>query len=916
MSVTSSSYTNKVRTFPGFVGLFIAVALLASCGGGGGGGGSDSGNVDAPVASDDAATVSEGASVTIDLAANDTDANNVLNLTSITIASAPSSGSVSVNADGTVDYLHNGSETVSDSFTYTIKNSIGGTSNAATVSITVTPVNDTPVANDDDASVNQNDSVIIDLAANDTDAEGAIDLTSITVTGAPVSGNVVINGDGTVTYTSTAAVLSDSFTYTIDDLSGATSNTATVSLTVLEGFNEVLFTTAVVSSASDSGGANVRQFQANDGITGDATNGWVAAGGDATPSITLNFDTPKTIYRVTLSDLVGLADQVTSATIAFSNGDEIQVVAPLPNDGTAESFVFPPKTVSSVTVTLETANGAFGLSEIGVFSSLDPGQTTLKTDLFNDGNVADWPVTNDCQKGSSNWGLTSDQFTQTGDCRGFSDEGVELGSYPVLDGFTVKDMDLRLRFKSTDVSGSGATWVNGAIGLLFAYRPDDYYRVDISRIEGHTKLWKKVGDGLGGANFTELTTSPQSYTPGQWVNLRVVRQNGVIVVYMNGVKTMAVEDNEPALNSNPFQIALMCARNESCTFDNLVVLSAPSNPIVGANIEDVAGHTSGEYFVNTSGSLAVNAVVTDDSNITAVEFVVDEALPGQATFTDNNGAPYTATFALLPEGEHTLRTYLRNAGGRLTGAEASDELPQVGVSGIHLVGLGDSIAGGLFDDDASDDVSTDGRNTSGGYQPVLNNLLASANITPVTVLNEGNPDETSAEGAARITAVLARSPAAQAYLTLYGANDSGGSVQTPPGTGLSCTDLVNFTGCDAGYLGSFKHNIQQIINAAAAAGKATILGKTSPHLGDAPRDDRIQDYNGVIDELIADNGFTYTAPDFHAYFTANPGDMADNLHPNGAGYKAMADGWCKHMNGVSLPDKGVIICNEASPFPN
>ena len=43
-----------------------------------------------------------------------------------------------------MDYTHDGSETTSDSFTYTIDDLSGATSNTATVDITVTPVNDAP----------------------------------------------------------------------------------------------------------------------------------------------------------------------------------------------------------------------------------------------------------------------------------------------------------------------------------------------------------------------------------------------------------------------------------------------------------------------------------------------------------------------------------------------------------------------------------------------------------------------------------------------------------------------------------------------------------------------------------------------------------------------------------------------------
>ncbi|HXK23392.1 MAG TPA: LamG-like jellyroll fold domain-containing protein [Myxococcota bacterium] len=93
-----------------------------------------------PVAVADSATVAEGGSVPIAVAANDTDAEGALNLASIAIGSGPSHGSVVVNSNGTVTYTHDGSETTSDSFTYTIRDAAGAVSNAATVSLTITPV--------------------------------------------------------------------------------------------------------------------------------------------------------------------------------------------------------------------------------------------------------------------------------------------------------------------------------------------------------------------------------------------------------------------------------------------------------------------------------------------------------------------------------------------------------------------------------------------------------------------------------------------------------------------------------------------------------------------------------------------------------------------------------------------------------
>jgi VCBS repeat-containing protein len=86
----------------------------------------------------------EGNSILVDLAANDSDVDNALDLNSISIIAAPANGTLVVNGDGTVTYNHDGSETSSDSFTYTISDISGAISNTATVNITVTPVNDAP----------------------------------------------------------------------------------------------------------------------------------------------------------------------------------------------------------------------------------------------------------------------------------------------------------------------------------------------------------------------------------------------------------------------------------------------------------------------------------------------------------------------------------------------------------------------------------------------------------------------------------------------------------------------------------------------------------------------------------------------------------------------------------------------------
>ncbi len=117
------------------------------------------------------------------------------------------------------------------SATITINVSDGKAVTSETFLVTVTPMNDDPVAVDDSANKNKKQAdVTIDVLANDYDVDGdPLTVTSVTQ---GTQGSVVNNGDGTVTYTpNSGASGSDSFTYTISDGNGGTA-TATVTINI------------------------------------------------------------------------------------------------------------------------------------------------------------------------------------------------------------------------------------------------------------------------------------------------------------------------------------------------------------------------------------------------------------------------------------------------------------------------------------------------------------------------------------------------------------------------------------------------------------------------------------------------------------------------------------------------------------
>ncbi|RLJ15886.1 hypothetical protein DJ031_16435 [bacterium endosymbiont of Escarpia laminata] len=180
---------------------------------------------DLPTADDDAGTTAEGGSVTVSVLDGDADAEG--SALTVTNLSVPTNGTATLNADGTVTYTHNGSETINDSFTYTANDGTADSA-VATVNITVTPVNDVPVAGADSGTVDEGGTVTIDLLANDTDGEND----SLSVAGLilPSHGNLINNQDGTVVYEHDGGeTTSDSFTYTAFD---GTANSAVTTVTI------------------------------------------------------------------------------------------------------------------------------------------------------------------------------------------------------------------------------------------------------------------------------------------------------------------------------------------------------------------------------------------------------------------------------------------------------------------------------------------------------------------------------------------------------------------------------------------------------------------------------------------------------------------------------------------------------------
>lgn len=208
-------------------------------------------NIDrAPDAVADSFTTAEDTSVIIDVLANDSDADsNSLTVTHIdgqavalgeTITLTDGTGTATLNSFG-ITFTPAADYNGAVSFTYAVSD--GTASTTGTVSGTVTPVNDAPVAVADSFTTAEDTSITINVLANDTDVDGG-DLNVIMIAGQLVAVNqpialssgeglVTLNADGTITFAPTANYNGPvSFTYAVGQGPGAAMSSTTVTGTV------------------------------------------------------------------------------------------------------------------------------------------------------------------------------------------------------------------------------------------------------------------------------------------------------------------------------------------------------------------------------------------------------------------------------------------------------------------------------------------------------------------------------------------------------------------------------------------------------------------------------------------------------------------------------------------------------------
>ena len=422
-------------------------------------------------------------------------------------ATDPAHGSVVVNSNGSYTYTPGAKYNGADNFTISIADGNGGAT-TVTVDITVTPVNETPVGTGDSKTTPENTAVSGTVTGTDGDGNQL----AFSKATDPVHGSVVVNSDGSYTYTPNNKYNgTDNFTIGISDGNGG-STTVAVDIIVTpvnespRGTGDSKTTpenTAVsgIVTGTDGDGDQLAFSKAT-----DPAHGTAAVGSDGS-------------YTYTPDNKYNGADNFT-ISIADGNGGSTTVVVDIivtpVNEsprGTGDSKTTPENTAVSGTVTGTDGDG----DQLTFSKATDPARGTVTvgsdgsytytpdnkynggdnfTISISDGNGGSTTVTVDIIVTPVN-----EAPTGTGDSQTTPENTAVSGAVTGIDG----DGDQLTYSKATDPAHGTATV--GSDGS-YTYTPDNKYN-------GTDKFTIGISDGNGGSTTVtvDITVTPVNEAP-------------------------------------------------------------------------------------------------------------------------------------------------------------------------------------------------------------------------------------------------------------------------------------------------------------------------------------------------------------------------------------------------------------------
>jgi VCBS repeat-containing protein len=872
-----------------------------------------------PVAVNDAYTVAEGGTLNVaapGVLTNDSDPDGDP-ITALLVSGPARASSFTLNANGSFNYVHDGSETTSDSFTYRASDG-SATSNIATVSITVTPVNDVPVANNDNATVAEGGTINMaapGVLANDTDPDGPNALTAILVTGPAHASSFTLNPNGSYVYVHDGSeTTSDSFTYKASD-GVATSNTATVSITITP-VNDAPVAHNDTYSVAEGGTLN----QTAPGVLGNDTDSdsptltaVLVSGPAHASSFTLNpngsftyvHDGSETVsdsftykandgslnsnvatVNITVTPVNDAPVAVNDGPYNVSEGGTLSVASPgvLTNDTDVDS-----PTLTAVLVSGPAHAASFTLNPNGSFTYVHDGSETL-TDSFtyraNDGSL------------NSNVATVSITITPVNDAPTAVND-----SYTVAEGGTLNQAAPGVLGNDTDPDSPTLTaiLVSGpAHASSFTLNPDGSFTYLHDGSETTTDSFTyKANDGSATSNTATvaITVTPVNDAPVANNDAYTVNEGGTISPAAPGVLANDTDPDSPTLTavlvSGPTHAASFVL-NADGSFTYVHDGSETTSDVFTYRANDGSANSSVATVTITVSPVNDAPVANNDTATVAEGGTINQSAPGVlGNDTDSDSPTLTA---VLVSGPAHASSFTLNPNGSFTYLHDGSETTSDG-----------------FTYQASDGVATSNTATVSititpvNDAPVANNdsytVAEGGTLSPAApgVLgNDTDPDSPT------LTAVLVSGPAHASSFTL---NPNGSFTYVQDGS-ETLTDSFTYRAND----GSLNSNV------------ATVNITITP-VNDAPVAVNDGPYNvleggtlNVASPGVLGNDTDVDSPTLTAVLVSGPAHASSfTLNPDGSftyvhdGSETLTDSFTYRANDGSLSSNVVTVSITISP---
>ena len=652
---------------------------------------SESGNNTFPAASDDQFTIAEDSSAKLfNVLANDTDADG----DTITLFNVNSTlGSASI-VNGQIEYTPPANFSGQTVLTYSITDgyengSPGEKDSSASVTITVTPVNDAPVANTDLITINEDAlTLFVNVLANDSDIDGD----SLILSEVSANSGTALIVENQIQYTPAANANGvATVTYSITDAQNA-SATSTLSITILP-INDAPVATADTATMDEDAAPITIDVLANDSdVDGDSLVINTASADIGTATIVNN-----QIQYTPAANANGVA------TVTYTASDN--------NGGTASS---------TLAITINPINDAPVAT--ADTATMDEDAAPITTDvLANDSDVdGDSLVINTASADIGTATIVNNQIQYTPAANA---NGVATVTYTISDnnaGTASSTLAITINpINDAPVANADtATMDEDAASITIDVLAND------SDVDGDSLVISNVTADVGTAT---IINNQIQYTPA-------ANANGVATV------TYTASDNNGGTASSTLAITVAPINDAPVATADTATMDEDAAPItidVLANDSDVDGDS---LVINTASADIGTATIVNNQ----IQYTPAANANGVATVTytisDNNAGTASSTLAITVNPVNDAPAVAEQSFSINEDATDSDTIGTIVATDIENQDLTYALAGGdfaLFNLNASSGILSVNGETPFDYETKTQYILN------IQVTDNGTPNETT-----------------------------------------------------------------------------------------------------------------------------------------------------------------------------